>query len=88
MLFNHTCTFFFIIGTTQNNKSYEIIPSGGHAAAQRDCPKQNVPRKANNREDYKMAEARYFARPTSVELGRKCILLFHRNFFTTIKDNT
>ncbi len=48
--------FFFTIGTTQNNKSYEIIPSG-HAAAHRDCPKENVPRKGNNREDYKMAEA-------------------------------
>ncbi len=56
MLFKHTCTFFFTTGTPQNNKSYEIIPSG-HAAAQRDCSKQNVPRKANNREDYKMAEA-------------------------------
>jgi hypothetical protein len=44
MLFNHACTFFF---TTEQHKttSYEIIPSG-HAAAQRDCPKQNVPRKA------------------------------------------
>jgi hypothetical protein len=53
--------FLFYHETTQNNKSYEIIPSGqkktGHAAAQGDCPKQNVPRKANNREDYKMAEA-------------------------------
>ncbi len=27
------------------------------AAAQRDCPRQNVLSKGNNREDYKMAEA-------------------------------
>ncbi len=87
MIFNYTLNFYH--GTTQNKKlqSDNLLITPCRCCCTTGLLEAECAEQRQQQRRLQDGRSRYFASPTSGELGlgRKCILLFHQNFFTTIK---